>query len=361
MPNASNSSSPSNQPNPDSIPVLLLKTKSTPHDGYEEYFLSPARTYTYEPIFIPVLEHKFDEENLRKVRDLFLSGALKRKYGGLVFTSQRAVEGFSRMIVEEVGQALSSEASRHLALYTVGPATYRSLDTLRTSHLPHATLAGKDAGTGEMLASLILQHYNNNNNNNNDLERNRLAAAKSEEGNGGGSGNRKLPLLFLVGETHRDVIPKTLMSAELPADERIHVDEVVVYRTGVMESFREEFRSTLEKVMGDDDGDDDGDGSRRRPVWVVVFSPTGCDAMVDILGIAAARDGLEDREASCVQVGNNRRRRRDCYIATIGPTTRDHLRLKFGVEPDVCAEKPSPDGVGGAIEMVMGARAEEKE
>lgn len=87
----------------DSVPVLLLKTKSTPHDRYDELFSTTIGKFTYKPIFVPVLEHKFNKENLSKVKDLFASGALKKTYGGLVFTSQRAVEGFSRMIVEDVG------------------------------------------------------------------------------------------------------------------------------------------------------------------------------------------------------------------------------------------------------------------
>lgn len=91
-------------------PVLLLKTKSSPHDGYEDFFSAG----TYSPAFIPVLEHRFHRENLARVRGLFASGAFNpdsdnanghdggsRKYGGLIFTSQRAVEGFAQMIEDE--------------------------------------------------------------------------------------------------------------------------------------------------------------------------------------------------------------------------------------------------------------------
>jgi hypothetical protein len=83
--------------------IFLLKTKSTPHDGYEEYFSGQ-----YNPTFIPVLEHRYNAENLQIVKDLFLSGSLdrhdpQRKYGGLIFTSQRAVEGFAHVIHDEVG------------------------------------------------------------------------------------------------------------------------------------------------------------------------------------------------------------------------------------------------------------------
>lgn len=105
-------------------PILLLKTKSTPHDGYEEYF----STNGYTPQFIPVLEHRFHTKNLATVRQLFASGAFNtyttpitnndndndndaqevngsnarsKKYGGMIFTSQRAVEAFAKMIEDD--------------------------------------------------------------------------------------------------------------------------------------------------------------------------------------------------------------------------------------------------------------------
>lgn len=87
--------------NPNSkSPIFLLKTKNTPQDGYEEYFSANSQ---YNPIFVPVLEHSLNAINLNKVRDLFISGDITRQYGGLVFTSQRAVEGFRKIIQEEVG------------------------------------------------------------------------------------------------------------------------------------------------------------------------------------------------------------------------------------------------------------------
>ena len=74
-------------------------------------------------------------------------------------------------------------------------------------------------------------------------------------------------LLFLVGEQRRDIIPKTLMDPALSNDRRIEVDEVVVYGTGVMESFEQDFTKLLR------------DTNNRAVRWVVVFSPTGCEAM----------------------------------------------------------------------------------
>lgn len=88
------------------IPVLLLKTKSTPNDNYEEHFSRDGR---FAPQFVPVLEHTFNAANLQKLRRVLSDGNDgvylrdgERRYGGMIFTSQRAVEAFAA-VVREVG------------------------------------------------------------------------------------------------------------------------------------------------------------------------------------------------------------------------------------------------------------------
>lgn len=166
-------------------------------------------------------------------------------------------------------------------------------------------------GNGEALAHYMLDHY------------------------GEWYQDRKVkpPLLFLVGEQRRDIIPKTLMDPTLADDRRIQVDELVVYGTGVMESFEQDFTKLLEETE---------DSSMR---WVVVFSPTGCEAMLRGLG----RLDPETGRARAVEQSKSK----TTYVATIGPTTRDFLRNSFGYEPDVCAEKPSPEGVETGIRSFL--------
>lgn len=100
-----------------SAPILLLKTKSSPQDGYEEFFTSK----NYTPTFVPVLEHRFHQQNLAKVQHLFNSNAFTttkdhaKKYGGLIFTSQRAVEGFASMIENADGAHPQSHLQPHHA------------------------------------------------------------------------------------------------------------------------------------------------------------------------------------------------------------------------------------------------------
>ncbi|OQD82540.1 hypothetical protein PENANT_c021G04393 [Penicillium antarcticum] len=333
-------------------PILLLKTKSTPHDGYQDLL-----SQNYDPTFVPVLEHRFHTENLNKVRDLFVSGAFgnpspngepngngygygnenkTRKYGGLIFTSQRAVEGFAKMIEDEkdvpLNIATQSTNEPPLLLYTVGPATARSLTTLRNKHLPHTTIYGADAGTGEVLAHMILEHYNG------------LYPSTSTSGT-------KPALLFLVGEVRRDIIPKTLMNPDLGMGQ-IGVEELVVYETGVMDSFEGNLGECLRRIRDQDSDVGVEVVKREAVVWVVVFSPTGCEAMLRVLGLGPFSSS-ESISGSSSGVGVESKTGRRVFVATIGPTTRDHLRQAFGFEAHVCAPKPSPEGVAEGIERFM--------
>ena len=88
-------------------PVLLLKTKSTPNDGYQEQFSPHKNESSFQPIFVPVLEHQFLEDGLMVVRNLLrnkeISKSARSKYGGMIFTSQRAVEAFAKLVEEGKG------------------------------------------------------------------------------------------------------------------------------------------------------------------------------------------------------------------------------------------------------------------
>jgi uroporphyrinogen-III synthase len=199
-----------------------------------------------------------------------------------------------------------------IPIYTVGPATSRALRSIPQN--PPLNIYGEEMGNGEALAFYMLEHY--------------ASWYKDSE---------VLPsLLFLVGDQRRDIIPKTLMNPELSKDKRIQVDEIVVYGTGVMTSFEQDFCRILEQTK---------ETSHR---WVVVFSPTGCEAMLRALGMLDPETGKAKEQFE----------RGDTFIATIGPTTRDFLKNEFGYEPDVCAEKPSPDGVMDGIRKFLDSKKE---
>jgi uroporphyrinogen-III synthase len=312
--------------------IFLLKTKSAPSDGYEQQFKSAKDGVKFEPVFVPVLEHKFKEKGMRVMRNLIRHDRFGThdgaKYGGLIFTSQRAVEAFARVVADtvEVGdgahpndespwgaQQISDCAFtadglwphiQDVPVYSVGPATTRGL---RAIQVPALQIYGSETGNGEALAHFILDHYV-------DWHR---------------DSNDRPPLLFLVGEQRRDIIPNTLMDPRLGMDRRLRVDEAVVYETGVMESFEQDFTELLRKT------------ENRPSRWVVVFSPTGCEAMLRALNMLDPDTGRVRADIS--------RSRRSTYIATIGPTTRDHLRDAFGFDPDVCSEQPTPKSVEAGI------------
>lgn len=191
-------------------------------------------------------------------------------------------------------------------IYTVGPATSRALHSIPQE--PPLQTFGAETGNGEALAHYMLDHYGQ-------WYKERAV---------------KPPLLFMVGDQRRDIIPKTLMDPFLPEQRRIQVDELVVYETGVMESFEIEFTNLLK----------DTQGSKLR--WVVVFSPTGCEAMLRALGLLEESGKSKPRDPNSTT-----------YIATVGPTTRDFLHDKFGFHADVCAEKPSPQGVEDGIKKFL--------
>lgn len=182
-----------------------------------------------------------------------------------------------------------------------------------------ARVLGAETGNGEKLAHYILDHYNS-------LYAN-LASSKP-------------PLLFLVGEQRRDVIPRTLISSKLPETERIHVDELAVYETVVMDGFAEDLAETLGTIKS------------KSLACIVVFSPSGCEAMLRNLDYI---DGNAKLTANVDRRWTEREKRHFC-ITTIGPTTRDYLRERFGFEADICAEKPSPAGILAGVTEFLRAK-----
>lgn len=90
------------------VPLLLLKTKSTPSDAYEELFSTSRDGLDFEPTFVPVLQHRFEPEGMTTVggllQDRRINGTPESSYGGLIFTSQRAVEAFARLVEEGAGR-----------------------------------------------------------------------------------------------------------------------------------------------------------------------------------------------------------------------------------------------------------------
>ena len=88
-----------------------------------------------------------------------------------------------------------------------------------------------------------------------------------------------------------------------------------------------------------------------------MFSPTGCEVMLKALGWLDEGTGkarkLKRRIDDVGSNGQGEKRGSDVFVACIGPTTREYLEREFGFHVDVCAEAPSPEGVGEGIRRFM--------
>lgn len=95
------------------IPLFLLKTKSTPNDVYEDLFSAPTGGLQFSPVFVPVLAHQLREKKLNwigellRARDIGPFNGPQMKYGGMIFTSQRAVEAFAKVVSDGSGMSLN--------------------------------------------------------------------------------------------------------------------------------------------------------------------------------------------------------------------------------------------------------------
>ncbi|MCJ1400205.1 hypothetical protein MMC11_003409 [Xylographa trunciseda] len=339
------------------LPLLLLKTRNTPSDAYATYFSSaPRPTPLLQPLFIPVLQHAFRPTALSHLRALLALPAPAFPYGGLICTSQRAVEA--------LGHALASFATSDdahdqaaprpdpalaLPLYTVGPATARALAALQARHLPRCAVRGRDTGNGARLAAYILADYSPAPLSPSATNNVPPPATGLVTTNAVGAEAARAPLLFLVGEARRDVIPASLAAGSVAAGRRVRVDELVVYETGVVEGFG----AALERGLGSWAGGDGARARRRGPVWVAVFSPAGCAEMVKVLRGRRGGERRDGPEGLKAEEEEEEEKRRDVFVASIGPTTRDYLLDEFDFRVDVCAERPSPEGLAEGIAQFM--------
>ncbi|KAL8720864.1 MAG: hypothetical protein Q9225_002343 [Loekoesia sp. 1 TL-2023] len=322
------------------IPVLLLKNPSSGHeDPYTTHLSSnpPTPISKYQPIYVPVLEHTLYTDPILTILDRSLKGGDTElpvttfAYGGLIFTSQRAVEAFASALahlsslLDADPKSLILRRLEHLAipLYAVGPATALSLDGIVQEYLPRCWIrGGEDAGTGEALAELILTDYNSFYSERTDV--------KTAEGR---NDKKKKPLLFLTSAKHRDIIPVTLTSA--PPEQRIDVEELIVYASTESQSFAFDISNALTTTAT---------ASIR---WIVIFSPMAGETLLRTLGWPDDESMTIHNPAHPCWVD------RKTFIVSIGPTTRDYMMKKFGFNVDVCAEKPSPEGVRKGIEECL--------
>lgn len=381
-----------------SIPVLLLKTRSQPDDTYEECFASKATRasaagafeealpFDFAPHFIPVLEHTHNTSTLAGLENQLRYAELKRKYGGMIFTSQRAVEAWAAAVynVQQDQRTLhgavrgdsrntSSDPFADLELltpfplYVVGPATERALQILASGGRTkkpgqtsvyaklNTSIHGAQTGNGAALASFILEHYNQQHREHwfEYFEAPRLPFIPLLGMSSQNYGRKRLekdddrlkkkPLLFLVGEVRRDIIPKTLQD-QVSQARQIQVDEIEVYRTEVMKSFEDDFAGLVDEL----------DYSQKNGTRViVVFSPQGSDIMLKRIGYLDNQGQQTERATHRWWQRRSTVKEGGWIVVTIGPTTRDYLKDELGIEPDICSRKPNPESLRACIEAFL--------
>ena len=197
----------------------------------------------------------------------------------------------------------------------------------------------------------------------------------------------------MVGEQHRDIIPRKLSAGVVEeredgmvngdgairegrksVDSRIKVREIISYETGVMETFAHDFKTLILPNI-----------RQRKKTWIIVFSPTGCGAMLEVLGLLQSHlhpqphfhlhtntdstlsipEGEEESKTNTaisrpVHHGSEKTGARTTFIATIGPTTRDYLISEYAFTPDVVAKRPTPEGVLKGIESFEASLLQEE-
>lgn len=255
--------------------VLLLKEARG--DAQQDPYHLALASAGFTPSFLPVLDHVL-------INEAELQQQVERgpaTTSALVITSQRAVEAW-----DAAQRAAGREAAlgwTEVPIFVVGPATAEALSSIEAP--PRQVLGADASGTGGSLARFIVDYYTQQ--------------------------TPSSPLLYLVGDKRRDVLPAVLREAN------VLYEELEVYRTDARAGFAADFEAALATM------------DMRSSPWIVFFSPSGVKVALPIL---RARGSFER-----------------VRTAAIGPTTRDFLRDEMGVEADAMAVSPSAEQLVGAL------------
>ena len=188
------------------IKIVLMRSQEEPADAYCERLKDLGEVHC-----IPVLSFNFI--NLPQLCAYLAS---PQHWGGIIFTSKRAVEAV-RLAVES--QNLSTEWSAK-SCYVVGKATEKVASKLGFS------CSGADSGNADKLAEKIKHSY---------LSR--------------------LPLLFLCGNLRRDTLPSSLETNKIP------YQNLTVYETVAWDGMKVKIDEYIDKFG--------------LPSHIVYFSPSG--------------------------------------------------------------------------------------
>ena len=317
-------------------PLILLKhpSPSEAEDRYTTFFASQHPSAP-QSIFVPPLDSALVTSSIENIRaQLRNRRNFFRHYGGLVLTSQRAVEALGQALdedkdsQEELKSAMreKEKSASVFEVFVVGPATGSAVTALLEKYGFPATVRGQDTGNSANLSGYILSNY----------------TAVHDSTSASAPGDRKA-LLYLVGETHDPAFTGALRFGGLI------VDELVVYATRQREDFAKELHAALKNFPSNPTES----GKQNHDPWIVAFAPTGCAAMLRALGWLRAGSSYADvpvyRYAPATRHEQDEKRGFQLRCAAIGPKTRSFAWREFNMEFDAVAEKPTPEGLWEAI------------
>ena len=201
--------------------VVLLKKESASEDEYRSLITSST---SYNPRFIPVLDHTLS--NLDLLKSKLLQVSERPDQHDLIITSQRAVDALYHCATRDLDQLNWSRIATQTRFYTVGHSTASAL-----AKLGIVNIQGQNSGSGSALSKII-------------VEQQRLGHARR--------------ILFVAGANRRDAIPEGLARNGIP------FEELTVYETKELPSFKDAFTQCMKR------------GDVR---WLVLFSPAGAQIM----------------------------------------------------------------------------------
>lgn len=255
--------------------VVFLKNATVPFDPYQEIF----DKHNHDSHFVPLLTH--NPINHPLIIEFLTSNEFLLDYKGLIITSQRCIESLD-IVLSQIQDKDILDNILNKPAYTVGPATSDVLSRLGFNDIR----GGISAGNGSILSDIII---------NDDLFKN---------------GSTKI--LFLTGETRKDIIPRKLLAAGFA------LKELVAYRTDVMGDVVERYSLLYESLK-----------DIPYEKWIVFFSPQGTEYITSHL--------LKNKS--------------EFKIASIGPTTEEYLIGK-GIVPDFVAKKPNATSLLEGIDPI---------
>jgi len=203
--------------------VVLFRSPTTAAD--EDEYHKVLWDNGFKPFSIPVLSFKFEnqQELTQKLEE-------PRRYGGMVLTSQRAVEAIEYCVTHLMSQEACAKSWQEKAVFVVGKATAKA-----AKEKLGLESSGHDAGSADALVPIILQSVKPDSN----------------------------PLLFPCGNLRRETIPTEMAKAG------IALDGVQVYNTCA--------DPTIKKAL------EDFIKEKGVPSYAVFFSPSGVNFTEEVL------------------------------------------------------------------------------